>query len=100
MEDIKLKLDKSGSGEFYIVNAGGEKIGQMVIGISENNLTVYHTEIIPEFEGKGLAKKLLETMVAYARDNNLKVIPLCAFVYKWFSNHAEAYGDIWKNIKR
>jgi predicted GNAT family acetyltransferase len=100
MEDVKLKLDKNGSGEFYLANPGGEKIGEMVMTISENNLTVYHTEVMPGFEGRGLAKKLLETMVAYSRTNNLKVIPLCPFVYKWFSDHAEAYEDIWKNIKK
>lgn len=100
MENVELELGKNGSGEFYLANAEGEKIGEMVINISENNLTVYHTEILPEYEGKGLAQKLLETMVAYARSNNLHVIPLCDFVYEWFSGHAETYKDIWKNIKK
>ena len=46
----------------------------MQIGISGNVLTVYHTEVSPDHEGKGLAKKLLMAMADYARKNKLQVI--------------------------
>jgi predicted GNAT family acetyltransferase len=43
----------------------------MLVGISPGNLDAYHTEAM--IEGKGFARKLLESMVAYAREHHLKL---------------------------
>lgn len=95
MEDIKLNLNEKGHGHFF-VNKNDEQIAEMQIGISGNDLTVYHTEVSPEYEGQGLAKKLLSAMVDYARTNQLKVIALCPYVLSQFKRHAEEYRDVWK----
>jgi hypothetical protein len=96
MESVKLNLDEKGNGNFYI-SEDGQQIAEMVIGISGNDLTVYHTEVLKTAEGKGLGKKLLEEMVNYARKNKLKVIALCPYVFAQFRRHPEEYADIWKN---
>jgi predicted GNAT family acetyltransferase len=88
-----LDNKKHGSFRYWI---DGNEIGEMVIGIKDADLTVYHTEVKPEGEGKGYAKKLFEAMVAYARENNLKVIPLCAYIVALFKRHPDLYADIWK----
>lgn len=94
MSDVKLTLDDNNRGAFSIIEEG-EQIGEMVISISGQNLTVYHTEVSPKGEGKGLAKEMLAAMVDYAREHSLKVIPLCPFVHGQFKRHPEAYTDIW-----
>ena len=95
MSDIQLKLDSRGRGAFYI-EENNVKIGEMVVGISGTALTVYHTEVEPEMEGKGFAKQMLDKMVAYARENKLQVIPLCEYVHAQFKRHPADYEDIWK----
>src|SRR5664279_3824266 len=94
MEEVQLKLNKDGSGYFYIADAEG-RIGEMMVDISGNDLTVYHTEVLPKAEGKGIAKKLLTSMADYARKNNLKVIALCPYVHAQFLRHPDEYNDIW-----
>ena len=94
MNDVKLILNEEGNGAFLIME-GQEKIAEMVIATDDRNLTVYHTEVSPKAEGRGLAKKLLEEMVAYARGKKLLVIPLCPFVHAQFKRHPELYTDIW-----
>src|SRR5688572_26337669 len=94
MEEVQLTLDEKGHGHFYIPD-GEEQIGQMEISVSKDHMTVYHTEVLPKAEGKGLAKKLLITMVDYARKNNLKVVPLCPYVHAQFKRHPEEYADVW-----
>lgn len=95
MEDVTLKLNEQGQGTFVIME-GDEQMGEMVIDINGNNLTVYHTEVLPKAEGRGYAKKLLEAMVNYARSHQLKVVPLCPYVYAQFKRHPELYDDVWK----
>jgi predicted GNAT family acetyltransferase len=94
MDDIQLILNEHQRGGFYIQDAG-TPLGKMEIGISDKKLTVYHTEVDPSAEGKGLAKQLLAAMVAYARQNQLQVIPLCPFVNAQFRRHPDEYADIW-----
>jgi predicted GNAT family acetyltransferase len=67
----------------------------MEIQINKDNLTVYHTEVAKEEEGKGLAKKLLDQMVGYARTHKLKVVPLCPYVHAQFKKHRTEYADLW-----
>lgn len=98
MEAVKLNLNNNGRGYFFISD-GAQKIAEMEIGIYANELTVYHTEVLPEAQGKGLAKKLLTSMADYARKNNLKVNALCPYVHAQFSRHPDEYNDIWKNEK-
>ena len=94
MENVQLKLDEKGFGHFYIVE-NNEQLGEMEVSISGSNLTVYHTEVSEKDEGKGYAKQLLNEMVAYARKNSLRVIPLCPYVHAQFSRHPDDFGDIW-----
>ncbi|MET7259430.1 GNAT family N-acetyltransferase [Dyadobacter fermentans] len=95
MAEIKFKLDNRRRGAFY-VEEDGKQVGEMVIGLSETTLTVYHTEVDPAMEGRGLARKMLDAMVAYAREHGLQVLPLCEYVHGQFRRHPEEFEDIWQ----
>lgn len=95
MDEVTLNLNEKGHGGFYIME-GEERLGEMAVGITGNNLTVYHTEVSPKAEGKGYAKKMLNAMVDYARANHLGVIPLCPYVHAQFKRHPEEFADVWK----
>ena len=92
--EVQLKIDDSGKGAFF-VEEDGKRVAEMVISVSGGNLTVYHTEVSESLKGKGVSTMLLETMVKYVRDNNLKVIPLCPYVSVQFRRHSDKYDDIW-----
>jgi hypothetical protein len=94
MDEVQLKVNENGRGEFYIA-MDDDEIAEMEIQIGKDNLTVYHTEVAKEQEGKGLAKKLLDHMVDYARTHKLRVIPLCPYVHAQFKKHPEQYADLW-----
>ena len=95
MADIKLELDEKNHGSFNLYE-NNAKIGEMVVGIKNEVLTVYHTEVDEEQSGKGYAKLLLDAMTTYARKNDLKVRPLCAYVHAQFKKHPNEYADIWQ----
>ena len=96
MEDIRLELNKNGDGAFYLLQ-GNENIAKMLVGITNKDLFVYHTEAM--IEGKGFAKKLVEAMATYAREHQLKVTPYCPYVHAQFKRHADQYNDIWNKTK-
>jgi predicted GNAT family acetyltransferase len=94
VENISLKLDAHGKGAF-VIDEGDERLAEMVIGISGNNMTVYHTHVSEKLKGKGVASQLLKQMVTYAREHQLKVIALCPYVSAQFKRHPEEYQDVW-----
>lgn len=95
MDAIQLKLAPDGKGAFVLEN-DNEQLAEMVIGITGNELAVYHTEVAEKLKGQGVAGKLLEKMVAYAREKNLQVNPLCPYVHAQFRKHSAQYADVWK----
>lgn len=72
-----------------------KKAGKMDISVADGKLRVYHTEVNVEYEGKGFAKLLLNQLVSYANDNQLRIIPLCPYVLAQFKRHPEDYADVW-----
>lgn len=52
-----------------------------------------HTFVSPELRGQGAAKKLVDRAAQYARDNNLKIEPICTYIVSTFERSNE-YDDI------
>lgn len=94
MSEVKLNVNSKGEGAFNLME-DMEKKGEMVVRIDGALLTVYHTEVAAQDEGKGFAKKMLDSMANYARQDGLKVVPLCPYVHAQFKRHPDEYADIW-----
>lgn len=81
--------ETDGKGMFYI-EKNGEMVAELTYTLQENNImTLDHTETDPEFEGEGLASSLVEHSVNYARENDLKIDPLCKYAAAQFKRHEE-----------
>ena len=52
-------------------------------------ITLVHTEVPPEMEGKGIGGALAKRALEYAREHDLKVIPSCPFVTHYIERHPE-----------
>jgi predicted GNAT family acetyltransferase len=95
MNTIQLKLNDQKRGAF-LIEEGDERLAEMVVAIMDHRLVVYHTEVSEKLRGEGIAAKLLEEMVKYARSNQLKVVPLCPYVLAQFKRHPDQYKDVWE----
>ena len=71
--------------------------------LSENGLTVFadyrqqdnryklvHVEADPALRGTGAAARLMEQIVAHAREKNLVMVPRCTYAIAWFKRHPDA----------
>ena len=57
----------------------------------DSKFIIDHTEVSPDFNGKGVGKKLVMAAVDYARANNVKIIPLCPFAKSVFDKVPEIH---------
>ncbi|MGW0804218.1 GNAT family N-acetyltransferase [Nonomuraea sp. NPDC002799] len=48
-----------------------------------------HTEVLPDYEGQGLASKLVGYGLQASADTGLRVVPRCPYVAKYIERHPE-----------
>ena len=59
----------------------------------ESRMILDHTEVNNDYRGQGIGKKVLMHIVDYARQNKIKIIPLCPFAKSVF-NKTESIRDV------
>ena len=75
---------------YFRVMHDGQEAGRMTYSwAGENRFIIDHTEVNQDFAGQGVGQKMIEAALAYARENNLKVIPLCPFAKAQFDRHKD-----------
>lgn len=55
--------------------------------LGTDRISADSTEVRPELGGQGIAKSLVLALVAYASENNLKIIPVCSYVVAFFKKN-------------
>lgn len=92
--DIKHESQEN-KGRFYIEVNGG-LAGEMTYSKAGNDkIIIDHTEVNEKFKGQKIGLQLVEASVVYAREHNIKIMPLCPFAKKMFERHAEFNDVLW-----
>ena len=76
-------------GMFYVGQDGNILAELVYTKPAGDKMIIEHTEVSDELGGKGVGKQLVHTAVEYARNNNIKIIPLCPFAKKVFDRTPE-----------
>ena len=77
------------AGEYHAHLAGETAIGRLT-WIARNGVRVAEHTLVPsEIGGRGVAGKLVEALVAEAREQGFKINPQCSYVAAAFKRHPE-----------
>lgn len=91
--DVQAIIIRHETGEkegIFVAIKGDVRAGLMTYTwIGSNKFVIDHTEVDPDFEGTGVGKKLVYAAVDYARENELKIIPMCSFARAIFNKDSE-----------
>ena len=71
---------------------------EKLVGVAEIEDThgcwvITHTEVDPAYGGQGIARRLIEEVVAEARRAGKKIVPLCSYADKMMTGKEE-YCDV------
>ncbi len=87
---MEIKHTHSDTKGMFFIELNGKKVGAMTYSVAGEGLIIIdHTEVGEELKGMGAGAQLLNKAVAYARENNLKIIPLCPFAKSMFDKKEE-----------
>jgi len=80
-------------GRFYI-ESHNELVAEMTfVFAGSDRFIIDHTNINPANTGKGYGKMMVAKAVEFARENGLKIIPLCPYAKSVFDKTPE-YKDV------
>jgi len=83
----------------FLATEGDKVVGEMTYVWSDNNhFIIDHTEVINQYEGQGVGKKMVEKAVEFARKKNYTITPLCPYAQYIFDKNPE-YNDVRKSKK-
>ncbi|MCY1542402.1 putative protein YjdJ [compost metagenome] len=89
MEIIQRNEDRKG---IFIALEEGQEAGNMsYTWAGTTKFIIDHTEVDPAFKGKGVGKQLVMKAVEYAREHQVKILPLCPFAKAMFDRNADLH---------
>lgn len=89
MEKLAVNIEESASkGRAYIGSPADAKAEMTYSKAGSNLFIIDHTEVSEELKGKGAGRKLLNTIVAMAREKGVKIMPLCPYAKSVFDKDA------------
>ncbi|RYG86851.1 MAG: N-acetyltransferase [Alphaproteobacteria bacterium] len=91
MTEMTITKETTRRGGRYVARLDGVE-GEGEIVFTRRGASVIsadHTEVPQTMSGRGVAKALLDFMMADARESGFRIIPLCPFVRKQAARHPE-----------
>lgn len=88
-QDLKIQHEeKEGRGAFLIA-AEGKRLAEMVYTRKgEGRVVIIHTAVDPQLQGRGIARRLLDAAVAWARETGTRVSATCPYAKAQFEKDA------------
>jgi len=80
-------------GEYNAHIAGSDHVGRLTWVERGGTREAEHTLVPPEIGGRGVAARLVEAMVADAREQGFKIRPVCSYVVVAFDRHPD-WADV------
>lgn len=78
----------------FFIEEGNERLATMYYKWrGDDRIIIEHTEVSDKLKGKGIGKQLVDYAVAFARERNIKIIPLCPFAKSVFEKF-KGYEDV------
>jgi predicted GNAT family acetyltransferase len=85
-----IQNKKNGTKGMFFVEIDGNILAEMVYSMpTPEKMIIEHTEVSDELRGKNIGYQLVQTAVEYARQNNIRILPLCTFAKSVFDKKAE-----------
>ncbi len=92
MNEENIHIEFEGQSNRAVAYDNDKEIGVCEFHVDSLYWSIDHTYVDPNYGGRGIAKKLVLSIVTQARAKGVKLIPLCSYAAKVLS--ASEYADL------
>jgi len=90
---VVKEMNASGTKGRFVIKLP-EGVAELTFSVTTPTLIIAdHTGVDPALEGQGLAKRLVEALIADARQAGYRIVPLCPYVNAQRRRHPE-WADV------
>lgn len=94
---MKIEHEDNGHKGAFFIETDGQRVGEMTyVKAGDDKVIIDHTFVDDSLRGQGAGKQLVTAGVEYARENNIKILPLCPFAKSVFDKTPD-YTDVLSN---
>lgn len=87
---MEIQMETNGSKGAFFMEKDGQRLAAMEFTMAgADKMIIDHTEVDETLKGRGAGRKLLNRLVEYVREQEIKVIPLCPFAHSVFKKDPE-----------
>jgi len=87
--ELEIQHEESDArGVFFIERAGKHVAEQVHRRLDDHRIVIVHTEVDPSLRGHGVARRLLDATVAWARETGTRVKATCPYAKAQFEKDA------------
>lgn len=87
------QTDDGKDGMFYIQTDGVIQAEMTYVWSGDKRIIIDHTSVSEILKGKNIGKQLVQKAVDFAREKQIKILPLCPFAKAVFEK-IPAYSDV------
>ncbi|RUS49010.1 GNAT family N-acetyltransferase [Cohnella sp. AR92] len=88
------EIQRSHNG-FYLGNDPDDRDAEIEFSRrSDGTIVILHTLVSDRLRGQGIGQRLVQKVVELAREEGVKIVPLCPFAKAQFQR-VENYQDVW-----
>ena len=89
-----LQKQNGSKGSFYI-ESDEKTLAEMTYSMTGDSIMIIdHTEVDDALRGKNVGYQLVKKAADYAREHQIKIIPLCPFAKSVFDKKREEFKDV------
>ncbi len=98
---MDIQREESGNQGSFFIKEEGKQLALMTYKMAAGNiLVILHTEVDESLKGQSVGAKLVNEAANYARENKLRIRPLCTFAKAVLDKKKELYQDVLEQSKQ
>lgn len=76
-------------GSEFLIRLEAGKYARVKYHVSRGALYIDSTFVPEEYRGRGLAESMMKAVAEYAKQQRLKIVPVCSYAKRYFETHPE-----------
>lgn len=88
-QDLRIQHEETnGRGAFFIEMEGGRVAELAYTRLGPDRANIFHTQVGPQLQGRGVARRLLNAAIAWARESKMRFAATCPYAKAQFEKDA------------
>ena len=88
-----IEHEQHGHRGAFFIEEGGRRLASLTYTVAGSRVILDHTDVDDALRGTGAGRKLVAAAVDWAREEEVKLMPLCPFARSVFDKTPE-FGDV------